>query len=265
MSKQLYKAIEAGAEITTLRSGGQVLKHEGKSTRIADPFGRLTRLGKVFFERTGKEANTGAYDIRRELLREGPREYVVLRDGKTKKLARTWSPSGNFRYTKLGRQWFGRRKETTEMVVGIPVTVRGRNKKSNAEYTRQGMLPHSALPGLGQLRVGTDLTREEQEKQAKDQVMAAIDNTEALIEVSEETYELRGGTWRISRLTTKVAEDGDIVTEAVLNRPLSDGKPYSLSTLWHPEGLHPCCYDETDNCVPHQVSILLGFEEAWLT
>ena len=263
MTTRLQKAIDENAKIYSLKSGSQSLTFSGGKIQIATPAGKLTKLGKEYYKRTGLAPQRGAYDPQTDLKRKLGREYVVFRDG-SEKLARSWDPSENdFKYTRLGRAYFQARGQSEEYILNLPVTITGVNKKTGVKYTRTGYLPHGAI-GIGVLKVPVELSQNEKDTKLKEQVMGQI-NADLLLSVSDETYALADGQWKISKLITKVAEDGDIHTNAILNRPLANGKPYSFSHLRAPGGFHPSVFDETQNCVAHQLAACFDLCEKRIT
>ena len=157
---RLQTAIEENATITVLKNGAQVLETSVGRIKIVTPAGKLTAQGKKYYNSTGQVPQSGAFDPQRQLVRVKQREFVVFRDSK-QRLARTWDPGLNdFKYTRLGKQYFTARGETEEYILNLPVTITGQNKKTGRPYSRQGFLPHQAL-GIGVLTVPTSLPQED--------------------------------------------------------------------------------------------------------
>ena len=211
MPKRFLKVdglIQSGVEPTQVaRSGRLILRGAGKSSvTLADARGKLTEAGRHYFESTGKAKPRVGFDEAIPLERSGGREYIKYRDGSLK-LARTWNPGkSDFVYTRLGKRYFELRGEVEEYVVHLPVVIDGRNKKTGAAYQRFGHLPHSAISGLGTIKI----PKGEKDKHARlrESILSGID-AENLLELSDEKYRLQvDGNWRISKLTTKVAEGG---------------------------------------------------------
>ena len=260
---RLQKFIDEKVPVTTLKSGSLALRHSTGRILISNPAGQLTKLGKAFYKKSGEEQPHSGYDLQQTLVREHDKEYIIFKNGK-RKLARTYHPEENdFKYTRIGRSFVAKRKSLDEYILQIPVKVIGTNKKTGAKYERNGFLPHVAL-GLGELKVDSDLSEEEKEKQLKQLVQEQI-TPDNILTVSDEVYQLSDAAWKISKLQTKIADDGDIVTTAILDRALSDGKPYSFSHLWKPDAFHPSAFHETENCVPHQLSQALDLSEAMVS
>ena len=241
---------------TVKRSGSVILRGESKRLKLSDG-AKLTPAGKYYFKKQGVEW-TGGFDPERPLKREGGKEFVVYRDG-TQRLARTLR-GGDFSYTRIGKQYFKARGEHEEFIVSIPVKIQGRGRNGR-RYERFGHLPHMAISGLASLKVPVYLSEQEKHEQLKKQVLDGADANN-LLEVSNESYSLHDGEWKVSKLTTKKAEDGELVTEAVLDRPLQAVQPKHYSHLPHPDLFHPSALEESSNCVCHQLASQLEIAEA---
>ena len=241
---------------TVKRSGSVILRGESKRLKLSDG-AKLTPAGKYYFKKQGVEW-TGGFDPERPLKREGGKEFVVYRDG-TQRLARTLR-GGDFSYTRIGKQYFKARGEHEEFIVSIPVKIQGRGRNGR-RYERFGHLPHMAISGLASLKVPIYLSEQEKHEQLKKQVLDGADANN-LLEVSNESYSLHDGEWKVSKLTTKKAEDGELVTEAVLDRPLQAVQPKHYSHLPHPDLFHPSALEESSNCVCHQLASQLEIAEA---
>ena len=74
---RLQKAIEEQGEVSTLKSGALSLKYSGGRIAIADAAGRLSKLGKAFYQRTGKEKPNSGFDQNTSMVRDGNKEYIV--------------------------------------------------------------------------------------------------------------------------------------------------------------------------------------------
>ena len=240
------------------RSGRLILKKEdGKHIALADARGKLTVLGKRYFEKSGKEYNA-AFDKEVPLVRKGAKEYVKMRSGELR-LARTYQ-DGDHRYTRIGKNYFDARGTTQEFLLSIPVKIEGTGK-GGRKYERFGSLPSTAL-GIGPLKIPIAATMAEKEEQAKQQILDAM-NEGSILEVSSEKYSYHAeGAWAISMLETRVADDGERTVEAVLNRPLQAGTPLSYSHLHNPWAFAPEAFEETEgDCVVHQLSRQLNLDE----
>ena len=128
---KVRQAIDANIEPTTVaRSGRLVLKTPAGTVGLADSRGKLSAAGEFYFRTSGRaKPNNLGFDKATPLRKDGPREFVVYRDG-SEKLARTWNGS-DFKYTRAGKDYFSETKQ--EYLVSIPVKIAGRNKKTGKE------------------------------------------------------------------------------------------------------------------------------------
>ena len=90
---------------------------------------------------------TKDFDYNQPLIREGPNDYILLRNGQ-KKLVRSLEGDGERRLTKLGKAFF--RDKYYECLVHVPVVIRGRRRSgrnAGAAYERKDWLPINELGG----------------------------------------------------------------------------------------------------------------------
>ena len=242
---------------TIARSGRTVLRAEGKSITLAGADQRLTDAGKYFYRQTGKTFDR-LFDSSLPLERDigSGKEFVKMRNGKTR-LARSWDAGvSDFKYTQLGKNYFKSRGSTEEWVLHIPVRITGRNSKG-VMYTRMGVVPHSSVIAEP-LKVPLAMSREEKHEALKAMVLEQV-NQEALLEVSDESYRYdNAGAWQFSKLTTRVV-DGEVTTDVVLRRPLSSATPLSMSFLSYECDLS--ALEPSDNCVVHQLCAQFGVDK----
>ena len=118
---KVRSAIDANVKPTTVaRSGRLVLKTPAGTVGLADSRGKLSAAGRFYFRSTGTPPpNNLGFDQDTPLRKDGPREFVVYRDG-SEKLARTWNGS-DFKYTRAGKDYFSETKQ--EYIVSIPVKI----------------------------------------------------------------------------------------------------------------------------------------------
>ena len=84
------------------------------------------------------------FDYNQPLIRGGPNDYILLRNGQ-KKLVRSLQ-GGEHRLTKLGKGFF--RDKYYEYLVHVPVIIRGRRRSgrnAGAGYERRDWLPVNEL------------------------------------------------------------------------------------------------------------------------
>ena len=258
--KRVDQKIIQGGVVKVLPSGSHVLHTpDSKDIRLVTPAGKLTQAGTHYYEKTGTTPPSGLFDPQRPLLREKDKEFVVLRNGK-RRLARTYDPvQDDYRYTRIGKQYFANTRE--EYLLSLPVKISGRNKRTGAPYERTGFLPSDAL-GLPKLQVDVTLTQDQKDEKLKKQVLDQID-PENLLTVSDETFSLRETNWLISKLTTRNIE-GELSTSTVLNRELAAETPFAFSHLMFPADFHPSTFETSQNCVLHQLTEIFQINESVL-
>ena len=261
---KIDKAIEENKKPTiAAHSGNLMLTSSLGRVKIASSSGALTKAGRYYYREKPDEERpaTQGFEPSRPLIRRGEKEFIKMRDG-SERLARKWNPAtSDFTYTRLGRSYFSGTRES--FVIHIPVLIRGQNKKTGRAYTREAWLPHQALDNIGDLKVPVALSEAEKHARLKQMVLNKID-AQKIIELSDEVYEYKqDGEWRISKLTTREAEDASLVTEAVLDRPLQAARPFSYSHFQNAWAIDESAYDETEGqCVCHQLSVQLQIDEA---
>ena len=148
-------------ETTTADHGGRGRRrpgsHGGGWCRRAEPAartgglraradGQLTRAGQHYYSHLGLRPPSKDFDYNQPLIREGPNDYILLRNGR-KKLVRSLQ-GGEHRLTKLGKGFF--RDKFYEYLVHVPVIIRGRRRSgrnAGAGYERRDWLPVNELGG----------------------------------------------------------------------------------------------------------------------
>ena len=108
--------------------------------------GQLTRAGQHDYSHLGLRPPSKDFDYNQPLIREGPNDYILLRNGQ-KKLVRSLQ-GGEHRLTKLGKGFF--RDKYYEYLVHVPVIIRGRRRSgrnAGAGYERRDWLPVNELGG----------------------------------------------------------------------------------------------------------------------
>eukprot|EP00439_Symbiodinium_sp_Y106_P067256 s4693_g11.t1 len=112
---------------------------------LSRPNGELTRAGQYYYQLIGRPPPSRQYDRNQPLIREGPNDYIMLREG-AKKLLRSLQPNGNYHLTKLGKSFF--KDKWVDWVVHVPVIIRGvrRNGRNRGmPYERTKRLPVTDL------------------------------------------------------------------------------------------------------------------------
>ena len=109
----------------------------GKRAVLVKPDGTFTEEGNWWSAKTG-EALPQGIDYQQKPTTEGPSQYIYAKGKKQR--VRTWDPASNkFQYTKVGITWGANRR--IEVVVEIPVTIKGTNASTGRQWERTGWLP----------------------------------------------------------------------------------------------------------------------------
>ena len=155
--------------------------------------GQLTRAGQHYYSHLGLRPPSKDFDCNQPLIREGPNDYILLRNGQ-KKLVRSLQ-GGEHRLTKLGKGFF--RDKYYEYLVHVPVIIRGRRRSgrnAGAGYERRDWLPVNELGGA-MTRHPAHLTEE--------QVAQRVLPGGPILQLLDETYFLDlEGHWVVSTQST---------------------------------------------------------------
>ena len=140
--QQITEAADGGARARTGADGAVVLNLR----RGPGADGQLTWAGQHYYSHLGLRPPSKDFDYNQPLIREGPNDYILLRNGQ-KKLVRSLQ-GGEHRLTKLGKGFF--RDKYYEYLVHAPVIIRGRRRSgrnAGAGYERRDWLPVNKLGG----------------------------------------------------------------------------------------------------------------------
>ena len=141
--QQITEAADGGARARTGADGAVVLnlrRGPGAYALLSRADGQLTRAGQHYYSHLGLRPPSKDFDYNQPLIREGPNDYILLRNGQ-KKLVRSLQ-GGEHRLTKLGKGFF--RDKYYEYLVHVPVIIRGRRRSgrnAGAGYERRDWLP----------------------------------------------------------------------------------------------------------------------------
>ena len=105
--QQITEAADGGARARTGADGAVVLnlrRGPGAYALLSRADGQLTRAGQHYYSHLGLRPPSKDFDYNQPLIREGPNDYILLRNGR-KKLARSLQ-GGEHRLTKLGKGFF---------------------------------------------------------------------------------------------------------------------------------------------------------------
>ena len=205
-------------------------------------------------------------DFNQPLIREGPNDYVLFRNG-LKRLVRTLRPNGKFALTSLGKLFF--QDKFTEYLAHVPVIIRGtrrRGRNAGQRYQRTDMLPVTTL-GLRQTRLNDALSQQEILARIKQDVFAQGlgglpfqdgQGNQIITELSEEMYYLDASRdWVVSSQSTQYIND-EVRVETLLNQRLTRVSDISFQLFASHEILDEAFEPYMDDlCVPRQLSILL--------
>ena len=146
--QQITEAADGGARARTGADGAVVLnlrRGPGAHALLSRADGQLTRAGH-YYSHLGLRPPSKDFDYNQPLIREGPNDYILLRNGQ-KKLVRSLQ-GGAHRLTKLGKGFF--RDKCYEYLVHVPVIIRGRRRSgrnAGAGHERRDWLPVNELGG----------------------------------------------------------------------------------------------------------------------
>ena len=268
---QVRAAIAAGARPRTTVAGATVLPvargaNGAGFVYLAQPDGTTTPLGSFYYRETGSRPPTKWLDLDQPLIREGPNDYVLLRNG-LKRLVRTLQPNGKFHLTGLGKAFF--QDKFTEYLAHVPVIIRGtrrRGRNAGLAYERPDMLPVTTL-GLRQTRLNDSLSQQEILARIKQDVFSQGlagppfhdgQGNRIIMEMSEEVYYLDNSRdWVISSQSTQYIND-EVRVDTLLNQRLARVRDISFQLFASHEILDEAFEPYMDDlCVPRQLSILL--------
>ena len=117
--QQITEAADGGARARTGADGAVVLnlrRGPGAYALLSRADGQLTRAGQHYYSHLGLRPPSKDFDYNQPLIREGPNDYILLRNGQ-KKLVRSLQ-GGEHRLTKLGDKYY-------EYLVHVPVSAAG--------------------------------------------------------------------------------------------------------------------------------------------
>ena len=180
--QQITEAADGGARARTGADGAVVLnlrRGPGAYALLSRADGQLTRAGQHYYSHLGLRPPSKDFDYNQPLIREGPNDYILLRNGR-KKLVRSLQ-GGEHRLTKLGKGFF--RDKFYEYLVHVPVIIRGRRRSgrnAGAGYKRRDWLPVNELGGA-MTRHPAHLTEEQVAQRVRQQVEASLGDPAAPI------------------------------------------------------------------------------------
>ena len=178
--QQITEAADGGARARTGADGAVALnlrRRPGAYALLSRTDGQLTRAGQHCYSYLGLRPPSRDFDYNQPLIREGPNDYILLRNGR-KKLVRSMQ-GGEHRLTKLGK---GFRDKCYKYLAHAPVVIRGRRRSgrnAGAGYERRDGLPVNKLGGT---RHPAHLTEEQVAQRVRQQVEASLGNPEHAVQ-----------------------------------------------------------------------------------
>ena len=135
--------IAAGTAPSKVKSGAVLARQGGtRFQTLVDASGQLTAAGRYYQEKTGQDLPVGSIDNSQAPTRTQDTEQISLRDG-TQRATRRWDPATqDYKFTALGRKFYGRLKRS--YVVQVPVRVQGLRKNGSTYYIRS-TIPSAVL------------------------------------------------------------------------------------------------------------------------
>ena len=254
--QQITEAADGGARARTGADGAVVLnlrRGPGAYALLSRADGQLTRAGQHYYSHLGLQPPSKDFDYNQPLIREGPNDYILLRNGQ-KKLVRSLQ-GGEHRLTKLGKGFF--RDKYYEYLVHVPVIIRGRRRSgrnAGAGYERRDWLPVNELGGA--TRHPAHLTEEQVAQRVRQQVEASLDPGGPILQLSDETYFLDPeGHWVVSTQSTRYRNSRTEV-ETLLRQRMRGLRSVSFQ-LPCEEDVLQSAFEDKPLCVPRQLAELL--------
>ena len=128
--QQITEAADGGARARTGADGAVVLnlrRGPGADALLSRADGQLTRAGQHYYSHLGLRPPSKDFDYNQSLIREGPNDYILLRNGQ-KKLVRSLRAESTGQGL-LPRKYY-------EYLVHVPVIIRGAVGGTGAGYER---------------------------------------------------------------------------------------------------------------------------------
>ena len=156
--------VASGSAPTRVSSGAVLAKQGPRFQTLVDASGQLSAAGTYYQEQTRAELPVGGFDNQQAPTRSGDTEYISMRDG-TQRATRRWDPATqDYKFTALGKKYFGRLKRN--YVVQVPVRVTG-VRKNGTQYQIRSTLPIAKL-GVDRVELPLNLTVAQRNARIKD-------------------------------------------------------------------------------------------------
>ena len=188
--------VASGRHVANTPSGAVLARQGPRFQTLVAAEGERTEAGAYYEQKSSQELHLGGYDTSQAPQRSGDTEYVMMRSGE-QRATRRWNPaSQDYKFTKLGKSFYGRLKRN--YLVQVPVKVTGQ-RKNGTTYTIRSTLPIAKL-GVDRVELPLNLTTSQRTLRVKELVRIQLDLTRPLYEVSKETWEYDAasdGAWII--------------------------------------------------------------------
>ena len=158
--------IAAGTAPSKVKSGAVLARQGTGFQTLVTADGGLTAAGTYYQAKTNKDLPVGGlgFDNQQAPTRSGDTEYITMRDG-SQRATRRWDPATqDYKFTALGRRYYGRLKRN--YVVQVPVRVTG-VRRNGTQYQIRSTLPIAKL-GVDRVELPLNLTAQERNSRIKD-------------------------------------------------------------------------------------------------
>jgi hypothetical protein len=146
--------VASGTQPAKVPSGAVLARQGPRFQTLVTADGERTAAGAYYEQKTSQELPVGGFDTSQAPQRSGDTEYVMMRSGE-QRATRRWDPaSQDYKFTRLGKSFYGRLKRN--YVVQVPVKVTGQ-RKNGTTYTIRSTLPIAKL-GVDRVELPLNLT-----------------------------------------------------------------------------------------------------------
>ena len=227
----------------------------GKRLRLAGPDGRRTEAGKAWFP----QGEPLPFNTDQEPILRGRNEYIKLRDDRTR-LTRQMK-AGKWVFTKMGREFYERNRQT--FILDVPVIVETVARNGELVRIRKHFSSHR-VDEIGRLSVPRVLEGAEQMaylREAGEKLIASLPEVPGkgrLVATDSDRQHFYDpdGQWLLNSQEIVFPDDGGVRVETVLERRLF-GTPFVSPDVFASWGLHPTgLLDLGGNCVSTQLAEL---------
>ena len=233
---------------------------------LIDRSGNVTKNGKYFYRRLNEQPPNRTFDPEQQTERSnrGRSETIKLRDGSRAAVRVFNHLKGEWRLTKLGEDFFGKRND--RWIVDIPVKVHHPHK-NGTYYIRETWIASTSILALGELAFPSSLPEAEQRAEVVRRVEAWLSSIEEKFDgetvvlegdYDPQTFDRSRGI-QYNREEVRPQADAGAQVTAAMHRPLRHVKPWIFCDMMDVDSLAPEGFEvpEGTNCVVHQLEILV--------